>query len=716
MKFYQKWEGIRIHKEKRCEVFQASVPGNIQCDYGKAVGFGDVMYGENCEKFRAVENDGWEYRTRLDYKKSDRERVWFVSEGIDYKYNILLNGECIYSYEGMFKPVELDITEKLLGNDELCVYIYPHPKREGAREGSRDEADACCKPPVCYGWDWNPRLLISGMWQDAYIETRTESYIGACEPIYKLDDTLTHAKVSFNIACGVSCTVNLYDADGGLLYSGDGQNLELEDVKLWWCNGQGEPYLYKWTVENTECKREGTLGFRRVRLLRNDNAHDPSGFPKSRYPAPITLELNGRRIFMKGSNFVNADIFWGNITDGIYDTLTDLAVDANMNILRLWGGASIHKKALYELCDKKGIMLWQEFMLACNSYPNDEKYLSVLESEATAMIKALRHHPSLVMWCGGNELFNGWSGMSDQSLALRLLDSLCLRYDREKPYLMTSPLEGMGHGGYMFYDKRYPWGDVFKCFQGSKHTAYTEFGVPSISPMEVLEKIIPEEELSEIRETPSWKLHHAVRAWMAQSHACVEVLEMYFGKDATVSERVEQSNWLQVEGMKAIFEEARRQSPHCSAALNWAFNEPWMTAANLSVLRYPDIPKPGYYAVKAALRPALFSARIPKFDWKSGERFTAEIWLLNDSPEARDGSVEVFLQIGETEISLLQWKGASAEAQTNIEGASVCCMLPAVDTDRMRLVLRAADKDMSSEYTLLYERKKQTPKPKGMNM
>ena len=718
MLFYQKWRGVHISRDSKNQKFDVSVPGNIQYDYGKYMGFGDPMYGENCTGYEALENDSWAYISHLEYDKKDGESVWFVSGGIDYKYDILLNCKKIYSYEGMFKPVELNLTDMLTGDDELCVFIYPHPKREGAWAGSRDEADASCKPPVCYGWDWNPRLLISGMWQDAYIETRTNAYIYDCEPSYVLSENLDKATVFFNIKCDVPCTVNFYDAENNLIYSGDGKSFEINDPKLWWCNGQGEAYLYRWTVENGECKKSGTLGFRRVKLLRNIGAHDPSGFPKSRYPAPFTMELNGRRIFMKGSNFVNADIFWGRITEKNYEELTDLAVDANMNILRLWGGASFCKKEFYDICDRKGIMVWQEFMLACNAYPNDEHYLSVLESEATAMITALRRHVCVVLWSGGNELFNGWSGMSDQSLPLRLLGSLCYQLDKHTPYIMTSPLEGMGHGGYKFRDERYAqrWRDVFECFQNANHTAYTEFGVPSISPMEALKQIIPAEELDEIRETPSWKLHHAMRAWTAESHACLETLKLYFGNEATVEERVAQSDWLQCEGMKAIFEEARRQWPHCSAALNWAFNEPWITAANLSIVRYPAIPKPGYFATKNALRSTMFSARIPHFDWKSGERFTAQIWLLNDSNEEVSGSVEVILKIGDTEISLLKWDNAEAEANTNTEGASVCCVLPAVDDGSITLILKADDDSMSSEYKLLYEKKITRHAPKGMNM
>ena len=716
MKYEQEWTGVRICEDGTREIFDATVPGNIQLDYGNYAGFGDAMYGDNCIKYEALENDSWEYVTHLKYERNDRERIWFVSYGIDYKYDIFLNDEKIYSYEGMFKPVELDITDQLNGDDELRVFIYPHPKRAGAPAGLRDEADHSCKPPVCYGWDWNPRLLISGIWQETYLETRSENYIFECEPTYELNDRLDKASVSFDVTCAVPCTVSFYDAEDNLLYRGDGKSFEIEGIHLWWCNGQGEAYLYKWTVENQDCKKSGTLGFRRAKIVRNVGAGSPAGFPKSRYAAPFTMELNGRRIFMKGGNFVNPDIFWGRVNAKNYDELTTLAQDAHMNIFRLWGGAAFCKKEFYDLCDQKGIMVWQEFMLACNEYPNEKHYLSVLESEATAMIKALRRHACIVLWCGGNELFNGWSGMNDQSLPLRMLGSLCYSLDQKNPYIMTSPLEGMGHGGYMFYDKDNSGGDVYVCFQKAPHTAYTEFGVPSISSMDALKQIIPSEELSEIKDTPSWRLHHAVRAWMPQSHACLETLEMYFGKDATVEERVAQSDWLQTEGLKGIYEEARKQYPKCSAALNWCYNEPWITAANCSIIRYPAIPKPGYYAVKNALRPVLFSARIPKFDWRSRERFTAQIWLLNDSNETVHGSVEVLLRIGNQEISLLKWERAETDARINVEGASVCLTLPAVDTNYMTLVLKANNESWSSEYKLLY-RNVPIPAPsKGMNM
>ena len=714
MIFRQNWQGVRLTDDGE-EIFSATVPGNIQADYAAAKGFRNIMFADGCRQFECLENDCWEYRTRLSFDAAPDERIWFVSLGIDYRYDIFLNGNRIYRYEGIYKPVELDLTDRLTGNDEIKILVYPHPKREGAAAGSREEADRSCKPPVCYGWDWNPRLLISGMWRDAYVETRKNDFIRNCEVFYQLSADFTRAEVSFAVDCDAECRIDFYDPNGNLLYHGTDKTLTVEHPLLWWCVGQGTPNLYRWKVTNPSgMTREGTVGFRRIRLLKNAGARENHGFPKSRYQAPFTMELNGRKIFLKGSNFVNPELFWGQATAERYGKLVDLAAEANMNILRLWGGAAVHLPALYERCDERGVLVWQEFMLACNNYPDDEHYLSVLESEATAMIRALRHHPCVALWCGGNELFNGWSGMTDQSLALRLLNHLCYTLDRDRPFLATSPLEGMGHGGYLFYDSRYGT-DVYQCFGNAENTAYTEFGVPSVSATEALKQIIPPEELRELKPTVSWVLHHAFRAWMPESHASLEVLQRYFGADATVEERIAQSDWLQSEGLKFIFEEARRQSPHCSAALNWCFNEPWITAANCSIVRYPDVPKPSYFAVRDALRTALFSAKIAKFDWKAGEVFKAPIWLLNDGPEPVEADAEVFLRIGDREILLLQWNAASADAGTNLEGAQVCCVLPQAETDRLVLEIRSSDPRLNNSYCLKYRNEKKDIAQRTMN-
>jgi len=237
-------------------------------------------------QYRPLEDVTWEYQARLSFNKEADETVWFVSLGIDYRYDIFLNGERLYSYEGMYRKVELELTDKLRGDDDiLSVIVYPHPKREGAVEGTREEASASCKPPVCYGWDWQPRLLISGMWQEAYIETRKPDYITDCEPFTNLNEDMTAGTIDFAVVCAGDYQIHVMDAEGNTVYSGCDTHIEIKNPKLWWCNGQGIPHLYRWEVKSTSDKKEGTLAFKRVRLVRNIGTREPLGYPKSRYEA-----------------------------------------------------------------------------------------------------------------------------------------------------------------------------------------------------------------------------------------------------------------------------------------------------------------------------------------------------------------------------------------------------------------------------------------------
>ncbi|MBQ6858138.1 MAG: hypothetical protein IJO02_01795, partial [Clostridia bacterium] len=312
----------------------------------------------------------------------------------------------------------------------------------------------------------------------------------------------------------------------------------------------------------------------------------------------------------------------------------------------------------------------------------------------------LRSHACVVMYCGGNELFNNWSLMTDQSLALRLLNKLCYELDRDRPFIMTSPIFGMGHGGYTFYDpdaKK----DVFQLFQQSRCTAYTEFGVPGVTNIGDIRRIIPEGELFPIRDMGSWRLHHAFGAWGAQRWLCMDVLEMYAQEPLDTLEKVAAlSNWLQCEGYKAIFEEARRQAPYCSMAINWCYCEPWVTAAGNSLITYPIKPKPAYYAVKAALRPVLASARIPRFDWNAGDCFHAELWLLNDSPEEAQAQIKASILLDGIEYPLLTWDSGEVSANANRIGPTINWLLP--DADASEFTLRLEAGAYSSEYRLCY--------------
>ncbi len=718
MKYYLDWTGSLLGADlNEIESFPAEVPSNIQRDFAAHKGWLDTLqFADNAKKLDAYRNNFWKYTTKLEYTAEADEKVFFVAEGVDYEFKILLDGNELLHQEGMYTPVELDLTDKASHGSTLEILIYPHPCAPDSVPDTRDEARESCKPPVTYGWDWNPHLLISGLWKPAYVETRKADYIKSCELFYDLNVENLTADVRFITECDSAVEYTVADADGNVVYRGTSPEATLENVNLWWCNRLGEPYLYTWTAKSAHDEKSGKVGFRTVRLLKNTGVEsEPYTFPKGRYNAPITIELNGRRIFAKGSNWVNPELFFGAVSAERYRELVEAAKDANMNIFRVWGGAGICKNEFYEECDRNGIMVWQEFMLACNEYPDKPAYLAVLEKEATSILKALRSYTSIVLWCGGNELFNAWSRMDDQSMPLRLLNKLCYELDPKRPFLMTSPLMGMAHGGYLFLNEKYE--DVFMLFNSSRNTAYTEFGVPAVTGAESLRKIIPENELFPVEKTEAWVYHHGFEAWEKECWCCLPAVEHYFGESSSLEQLCERSAWMQCTGYQAIFEEARRQWPYCSMAINWCYNEPWITAAGNSLITYPNVLKPSYFAVKNALRPTIPTVRVDRFDWRSGEKFTAELWYLNDSTEAADDEIKVSVIIGNAEHTLLTWQTGEVAALGNKIGPTVNFILPYVK-DAEALIVRLESKcaDRCNEYKLKYYSKEPPKRTMQMNV
>lgn len=703
--------------------YPAVVPGSVQLDLARALGYGPYFYAENWKDYLWMEDRFFIYRSVFPKPEViGNEKCYFISLGIDYEFEIWFNGEKLLHQEGMFTPVRLDLTNKLRGKNELSIKIYPVPKLHPF-PADRSQAAQSVKPAVSYGWDWHPRLVPSGIWDETGLLVEPETGIRDFEITYTLDNDYDVAHISGRIT-GNILTSGRYswiitDPEGKEVLRKEGAfqsdeialESDLSRIQLWWPYDQGKSNLYNsnlqvWDPKNRLAgQKTQKIGFRTIRLVMNEGAwNEPRILPKTRSVPPIQFEINGRRIFCKGTNWVNPEIFPGMITAERYNELLDRAREANFNILRVWGGGIVNKDAFYELCDEMGILVWQEFPLACNNYEGTPHYLEILEQESASIIKRLRIHPSLAIWCGGNELFNSWSGMTDQSPAIRLLNSQCYRLDPATPFLPTSPVMGIGHGHYIFKDNG-TGEEVFQLMLRAKNTAYTEFGMPAPSSLEVLKTIIPENELWPPKPGTSWESHHAFKAWVGNTWLMPDLLAEYFGEARNLGEMIANGQLLQCEGYKCIYEEARRQKPYCSMALNWCFNEPWPTAANNSLINWPNIPKPAFYEVGKACRPFLASARLRKFTYREGEEFSAELWILNDLPyPAGKGKITVSLAAGNKKIRISEWNFPQPEINTNICGPLVKFRLPAWDTDRFKLLLEMdGHPEFNSEYTLLYK-------------
>ena len=706
------------------EFYPATVPGACQMDIATAKHYPDWTFSDNFERFRWMEDVDFTYRTHFDApERRPEQSLWFRSKGIDYECIVRLNGRELLRHEGALSPVEACLDPALRDKDNVLeVVVLRAPKRPGVPVG-RDEASWCCKPPVSYGWDWHPRLIVSGIWDETGLELRGKSWIDRATLDYTLSDDFSSADLSAQVRLGgtpegTSLRLILRDREGRSVLRteapvGAPLRARLDRPRLWWTWDHGEPYLYDYEVQLLDPdgrvldRAAGQTGFRRVRLIMNTGEWKRlNERPMSRNFAPAQIELNGRRIFAKGSNWVAPEVFIGLITPERCRELVDLGRKANFNIFRCWGGCAPGKDAFYEACDRTGILVWQEFPLSCNHYPDDAHYLAVLEQEARAVVERLHNHPCLALWCGGNELFNSWSRMDDQSLPLRLLNKVCYELMPEIPFLATSPLNGMMHGNYVFRDNGE---DMHAWMDRARATAYTEFGVGGLSPRSVLERILPADELFPPRRSKAWTAHHAYGAWDVnpETWLCIGDLEHYYGKARNLDELIAQSSTMQGEGYKAIFEEARRQKPYCAMALNWDYNEPWPAAANNSLLAYPAIEKGCFADVQAACRPLCASAKFTRYQWKEGEELSFSLWLLNDRFDTAGQRYElsaVLVAPDGKEQVLARWQSGALEPNRNIEGPAVRTKLPRWKGKRtFRVLVRVSGHpELDSSYTLAY--------------
>jgi beta-mannosidase len=724
------------------EWLPATVPGAVQLDWAAANKLPPYQVGDNIRAWRGLEDSHWLYRARLNPPDtpppSPGQRLFLVLEGVDYAFRVFHSGQLMHRQEGAQTPARIDVTAHAADLREgapVYVLIDPAPKSRPA-PADRAQADHSCKPAVAYGWDFHPRLIPLGFWRDAYFELCGAARFRVAPEIhYTLAGDFSRATGTLAVHLAgpapdeLALGWRLLGIDGGEVFSAGAAipknavecaipfSLALDDGALWWPHDQGRPALHTAEVELSwhgalVDRARFKVGFRRIRLVMAPGQWErPADFPKSRSRPPITLEVNGRPLFAKGSNWVCPDIFPGTLTPERYAAQLRLARDANLNLLRVWGGAGAPHDWFYEQCDELGLMVWQEFPLACNCYPDAPDYLDVLDQESRSLIRRLRPHPSLVLWCGGNELFNVWSGMTDQSLPLRLLNRNCYDLDPARPFLPASPVSGMGHGHYVFRDSR-TGEEAWAVFQKSDCTAYSEFGCPGPASERVLREIIPATELWPPRPGTAWETHHAFGAWDVDpsTHIHLPTLEHYFGPCENFAALVARGQLLQAAGFQGMFEEVRRQKPAASMALNWCFNEPWPCAANNSLVAWPCEPKPALAAVAQACRPTLASARIRKFSWAPGELFDPELWLLHDGPrELPPVTLTLWLELDgrRQPAPLLIWPAGASPVPPNTNRRGPRAQLPLPDFAGPCFLLLAEVEnhpEWNSAYTLVKTR------------
>ena len=697
------------------EWVKATVPGCVQLDMATAHNIPLYYTGDHEEKYIWMEDEYWRYRTYTYIEDNEFQPV-LVFKGVEYKYDVFVNGELLLSHEGMFTESRIDLTPYKAQNINIEVLIYPAPKRPGsyAERGLGNQASASCKPAFSYGWDWCLRFVSLGIIDEAYIEYLPIYRINDFKVSYRLFNNLETAKVTVEYKTSADeIKYTLFDFYGNIVVNdtvyakGNNFTFNVEKPQLWWPHNHGEQPIY--TLELSVLKdgritdiKTRKIGFRRVKLVTNEGVWGRDWVAAVRpTEAPMTLEINGKKIFVKGSNWVPPEMCRAQLKRENIKELLTLLKEANMNALRMWGGGYIHPDFFYDMCDELGILVWQEFPLACSCYSEDDEYLSVLKQESTAIIENLRIHPSIMLWSGGNELFNDWSRMSLQSKALRLLETQTYLLDEDVPYIYTSPQYGVVHGPYDMIDIHGVEG--LTTIVKNEGTAFTEFACGGPSQWEYLESFMSKEAMENPFEDTMWIKRHAfIKEFEKERWLDIEGIKKLSGCSDDPKEIVAVGNEIQCVMYKCMFEAVRRKWPYASMCMNWCYNEPWPTAAGNGLVNYPAVKRPCYYAIQSALKDKKLSLEFSKVSWVSGETMKCAAWLLNDSNDNIENiRAEIYLLFDGKEEKIAECDFSNTSAYTNSKGVEFDVNVPNVKGGRFTLIIRSEnDKTLGEKYEL----------------
>ncbi|BCM70088.1 hypothetical protein EASAB2608_05422 [Streptomyces sp. EAS-AB2608] len=443
------------------ESLEATVPGCVHTDLLTAGVIPDPFLGRNETDVAWVGRRAWTYVRDLGHD-SAHERTDLVFDGLDTAAYITLGGRPVGRTRNMHRRYRFDVTGRTGRLEIRFASAYDEAAAVRAVTGERPnvypEPSQYIRKMACnFGWDWGPTLVTAGIWRPVRLEHWSTARIAHVRPLVTVAEGTGRVEVRLAIertAQGRGRTLRAEARVAGARaeaeLNGDEAVLRLEvpDARLWWPRGYGEQPLYdlRLTLSDEEGGPLDTwhrrIGFRTVELDRSADEHG-TGF---------TLVVNGVRIFARGVNWIPDDAFPSRVTPERYRTRLTRAAEANVDLVRVWGGGIYEDDAFYDACDELGLMVWQDFLFACAAYPEEQPLRGEIEAEACDNVVRLMPHPSLVLWNGNNENlwgFRDWEWEAPlagdswgEGYYLGLLPRIVAELDPTRPYTAGSPWSG----------------------------------------------------------------------------------------------------------------------------------------------------------------------------------------------------------------------------------------------------------------------------------
>jgi beta-mannosidase len=601
--------------------FDAPVPGCVHTALLAAGRIEDPFYRDNEDRLQWITEANWRYRREFDVSRAilGRERVRLVFDGLDTLATVALNGRELGRTDNMFRSWEFDAKEALVGTGNRLEILFASPlpyfaERERIRHlpdwhGPRevDGRGWLRKSPCSFGWDWGPHLASCGPWKSVGVRAWDAARIA---DIGVRQDHSRPGSVTLSVALEVEragAREAALEAEVSLLREGSevartvvdvaadraAASLAVEHPELWWPNGHGSQPLYDVVATlRDDGGRQLDEASRRIglRTLRLDRHPDQWG-------ESFQFVVNGMPFFAKGANWIPADTFPTRLARADYDRLVGVAASVNRNKLRLWGGGIWERDEFYEACDERGICVWHDFMFSCSAYPAfDGAFLANVRAEAEENVRRLRHHPSIALWCGNNELEQGLVGdaWTDRTMSWedygrlfdRLLPDVVREIDPDRDYWPASPHTSVGdrrafndpasgdaHLWEVWHGRR-----PFEWYRTCAHRFNSEFGFQSFpEPRTVRGYTEPGD-----RNVTSWVMERHQRSGIGNTVIMQYLLDWFripTGFDATLR----LSQVLQAMAMKYAVEHWRRSMPRGMGTLYWQLDDCWPVASWSSI-------------------------------------------------------------------------------------------------------------------------------------
>ena len=684
----------------------ATVPGTVHTDLFANKVIENPFYSTNEANLQWIEEKDWEYRSKFrptsELLKADVQQLIF--KGLDTYADIYLNEELLLSADNMFLEWTVDVSGKLLDGENTITVRFSSAYNKGLElanklpiklpadnDKGKDAKTSVFtrKAPYHFGWDWGPRFVTVGVWRPVFIEgwnrakINTIQYVQKSQSNQKADfdanftvDAVTEGKFTLVVA---DTAGKVYAQQSVTLTKGENKftlPFAIENPSLWYPNGMGEPNLYSMVAilaagDKKYDQKNTRIGVRTVRLVQQPDAQ---GDGKSFY-----FEVNGQPVFAKGANYIPQDVFTPRVATESYLSLIETTKMSNMNMLRVWGGGIYEEDLFYELCDENGIMVWQDFMFACSFYPWDKEFFESVTKEVKYNVGRLRNHPSIVLWCGNNEIDEAWYhwgyqkvyGWDDaqqkqikdgiDSLFRHVIPRALYSEDTTRFYHPSSPLYGRGNPRSQIEGDVHYWGvfhdeEPFSVYKDKPGRFSNEYGFQSLACYDTYREFFKSEDM---------RLYSPAMVVHQKNPKGYRVMEEYMVRDLPLLKNdfrtyIYLTQLLQAEGIKIAMEGHRQKRPWTMGSLYWQLNDCWPVASWSSMDSEGRWKALQYYA-RRSFEPSMVSFE------KIDSTQTVKLWGLNDRLEDVDYEGTLTLMDFDGKVLWRENSSGKIPANSNIE-------------------------------------------------